>query len=107
MPTIPGTVFSSIDRHGRYAYGNQPRIAQWNLARLAETLLPLLADDEDAAVAAAEAALAAFAPRFRGGLSRRPAAASSGLARPREPDDAGAGRATCSTGWPRTRPTSP
>ena len=41
----PATVFSSIDQHGRYAYGNQPRIAVWNLARLAETLLPLLADD--------------------------------------------------------------
>ena len=37
----PATVFSSIDHGGRYAYGNQPRIAQWNLARLAETLLPL------------------------------------------------------------------
>lgn len=38
----PGTVFSSIDRYGRYAFGNQPKIAQWNLARFAETLLPLL-----------------------------------------------------------------
>ena len=45
----PRTVYSSIDRMGRYAYGNQPAIAQWNLARLAETLLPLLAEDEDAA----------------------------------------------------------
>ena len=42
MPTIPATVFSSIDHHGRYAYGNQPRIALWNLTRLAECLLPLL-----------------------------------------------------------------
>ncbi len=41
----PATVFSSIDHGGRYAYGNQPAIAQWNLARFAETLLPLLADD--------------------------------------------------------------
>ena len=39
----PATVFSSIDHAGRYAYGNQPGIAQWNLARFAETLLPLLA----------------------------------------------------------------
>ena len=38
----PATVFSSIDHGGRYAYGNQPAIAQWNLARLAEALLPLL-----------------------------------------------------------------
>ncbi len=60
----PATVFSSIDRHGRYAYGNQPRIAHWNLARLAETLLPLLSDTEDKAVADAEEALDAFAPRF-------------------------------------------
>jgi uncharacterized protein YdiU (UPF0061 family) len=67
----PGAVFSSIDHQGRYAYGNQPRIALWNLARLAECLLPLLDDDEDAA----KAALAAFAPRFQaayfGGLRRK------------------------------------
>jgi protein adenylyltransferase len=60
----PATVFSSIDENGRYAYGNQPTIAQWNLARLAETLLPLLADDETAAVAEAHAALGTFAPAF-------------------------------------------
>src|SRR4051794_15226674 len=46
----PGTVFSSIDYAGRYAYGNQPNIAQWNLARFAETLLPLLAPDQEEAV---------------------------------------------------------
>ncbi|MFW6354049.1 MAG: protein adenylyltransferase SelO, partial [Verrucomicrobiota bacterium] len=46
----PTTVFSSIDRHGRYAYGNQPAIAQWNLACLAEALLPLLDADEGQAV---------------------------------------------------------
>ena len=44
----PATVFSSIDHHGRYAFGNQPDIARWNLARLAEALLPLLSDDPDA-----------------------------------------------------------
>jgi len=60
----PTTVFSSIDRRGRYAYGNQPRIALWNLARLAETLQPLLADQEDVAIADAETALAAFASQF-------------------------------------------
>ena len=53
----PATVFSSIDHLGRYAYGNQPNIAQWNLARLAETLLPLLAKDEAKALAAAEESL--------------------------------------------------
>jgi uncharacterized protein YdiU (UPF0061 family) len=61
----PGTVFSSIDHQGRYAYANQPRMAQWNLARLAETLLPLLADDRDAALAEAQSAIDAFAPRFQ------------------------------------------
>jgi uncharacterized protein YdiU (UPF0061 family) len=61
----PATVFSSIDHGGRYAYGNQPRIAQWNLARLAETLLPLLSADEDAAMEAAQAALTGFGPRFQ------------------------------------------
>ena len=58
------TVFSSIDHGGRYAYGNQPGIMQWNLARLAEALLPLLADDEDAAVAVAQEVLAGYAPAF-------------------------------------------
>jgi uncharacterized protein YdiU (UPF0061 family) len=60
----PATVFSSIDRQGRYAYGNQPRIAHWNLVRLAETLLPLLAEDETKAVSVAEEAIDAFAPQF-------------------------------------------
>jgi serine/tyrosine/threonine adenylyltransferase len=71
----PGTVYSSIDQHGRYAYGQQPRIGLWNLTRLAETLLPLLSDDETAAVAEAEAALAEYGPRFEtayhGGLNRK------------------------------------
>ncbi len=60
----PATVFSSIDHAGRYAYGNQPRIGAWNLARLAEALLPLLEPDKDAAVASAQEALAGFGPRF-------------------------------------------
>lgn len=50
----PDTVFSSIDIHGRYAYENQPRMAAWNLARFAETLLPLLNDDEDKATKLAQ-----------------------------------------------------
>jgi uncharacterized protein YdiU (UPF0061 family) len=60
----PGTVFSSIDRSGRYAYANQPTIAHWNLTRLAETFLPILSDDAHKARKAAEAALGGFAPRF-------------------------------------------
>ncbi|MEN0077433.1 MAG: protein adenylyltransferase SelO family protein, partial [Paracraurococcus sp.] len=71
----PKAVFSSIDSFGRYAYANQPRIAQWNLARLAETLLPLLAETEEAAVEVAQAALGDFATRFealhRAGLLRK------------------------------------
>ncbi len=60
----PATVFSSIDRHGRYAFGNQPGIAQWNLARLAETLLPLIDPDQERAVALATEVLDAFGPAF-------------------------------------------
>jgi uncharacterized protein YdiU (UPF0061 family) len=60
----PAKVFSSIDRAGRYAYGNQPSMAHWNLARLAEALLPLLADDQDIAVDKAQEALAGFGTRF-------------------------------------------
>src|SRR3954447_18688213 len=61
----PATVFSSIDHGGRYAYGNQPHIAQWNLARLAETLLPLVDDDTDTAIAAATATLQTFPEPYR------------------------------------------
>ena len=60
----PATVYSSIDTFGRYAYGNQPHIAQWNLTRLAETLLPLLAEDRDRAIEMANEALGGFAGRF-------------------------------------------
>ncbi|NDW07321.1 protein adenylyltransferase SelO [Jiella pacifica] len=60
----PATVFSSIDRQGRYAYGRQPGIAHWNLTRLAETLLPLIADNQEEAVLQAEEALAAFETHF-------------------------------------------
>lgn len=56
----PATVFSSIDRHGRYAYGNQPTIAQWNLARLGEALLPLIHPEEKRAIELAVAALENF-----------------------------------------------
>ncbi|UDY24637.1 protein adenylyltransferase SelO [Nocardioides sp. Kera G14] len=60
----PATVFSSIDTGGRYSYGNQPVAAEWNLARFAESLLPLLADDQDAAVALAVESLGRFAPTY-------------------------------------------
>ena len=56
----PDTVFSSIDVMGRYSYRNQPRIAQWNLARFAQCLLPLLDTDKDAAVEAAQAAIDSY-----------------------------------------------
>jgi serine/tyrosine/threonine adenylyltransferase len=78
----PTTVFSSIDHQGRYAYGNQPRVALWNLARLAECLLPLLEDNEKTV----QDSLGAFAPRFQaeyfGGLRRK-----IGLLTDREGDD--------------------
>jgi len=60
----PQKVFSSIDRHGRYAWINQPAIAQWNLTQLAETLLFLLAEDQDQAVKEAEDALGIFNDLF-------------------------------------------
>ncbi|HEY5783469.1 MAG TPA: YdiU family protein [Microlunatus sp.] len=60
----PTAVFSSIDHGGRYAYGQQPVVAEWNLARLAEALLPLFADDQAHAVALAERALAVFRARY-------------------------------------------
>jgi uncharacterized protein YdiU (UPF0061 family) len=86
----PATVFSSIDHYGRYAYGNQPNIALWNLARLAEALLPVLepeAGGEEAAIVAAKEALAGFAPQFEAarnaGLRRK-----VGLSTQREGDAA-------------------
>jgi uncharacterized protein YdiU (UPF0061 family) len=83
----PGAVFSSIDARGRYAFGNQPAIAGWNLARFAETLLPLIADDADEAVALATEALAGFAPQFETHL-RRGQQAKLGLRDAMEGDEA-------------------
>ncbi len=62
----PATVFSSIDHGGRYAFGNQPMMAQWNLARFSEALLPLLAEDQDEAVALASRAVNEFAEIYLG-----------------------------------------
>ncbi|MBL9206001.1 MAG: YdiU family protein [Opitutaceae bacterium] len=61
----PATVFSSIDRHGRYAYGRQPEIMHWNLTRLAEALLPLLDPDEAKAITRAEETLDRFEPAYQ------------------------------------------
>jgi uncharacterized protein YdiU (UPF0061 family) len=57
-------VFSAIDEFGRYAYANQPRIAQWNLARFAEALLPLIDDDQQKAVALATEAISGFSSQY-------------------------------------------
>lgn len=61
----PETVFSSIDHRGRYAYGEQPGIALWNVTRFAEALLPLLASTQEEAVEVAKEALSGFEPRFQ------------------------------------------
>ncbi|HUF56745.1 MAG TPA: YdiU family protein [Thermohalobaculum sp.] len=83
----PATVFSSIDHGGRYAFGNQPRVLHWNLGCLAQTMLPLLGEDEERAVAEAQAAVDAFPGRFReawvGGMR-----AKLGLGQAREDDEA-------------------
>src|SRR5678816_1662395 len=64
----PATVFSSIDQRGRYSFGNQAAIAQWNLARLAECLLPLMQGGTEAAVERATARVAAFMEEFDAAL---------------------------------------
>ena len=61
----PATVFSAIDEFGRYAYANQPGIAQWNLARFAETLLPLIDANPERAVELASETISSFSARFR------------------------------------------
>ena len=87
----PGKVFSSIDRAGRYAYANQPRIAHWNLARLAECLMPLLDPDQETGLREAQQSLAAFPDlfesAFQDGLRRKLGLVSS------EKDDAALARA--------------
>ena len=66
----PSKRFSSIDHDGRYAFGNQPRIALWNLVRLAETLLPLVADDEEDAVRIAAEHVQRFPSAFEAAYAR-------------------------------------
>ena len=80
----PDTVFSSIDHAGRYAYGNQPSIAQWNLARFAETLLPLIDSNQEQAVAMATEVINEYPARFERVLASR---------------DAGKARAPERRGW--------
>jgi uncharacterized protein YdiU (UPF0061 family) len=83
----PAAVFSSIDEQGRYAYANQPRIALWNLTRLAECLLPLFSDDKDKAIEQAQFVLGEFPNQFttayHSGLR-----AKIGLFTPRDGDEA-------------------
>jgi len=83
----PATVFSSIDHQGRYAFGNQPHIAHWNLARLADTLLPLLDDNHDKAIALAEDTINQFPAHFerywQAGMRQKLGLVSE------QPDDAG------------------
>src|SRR6202035_4827438 len=71
----PATVFSSIDERGRYAYANQPNAALWNLARFAETLLPLIDVDTQRAIGVATEAIANFETLFNnswlGGMRRK------------------------------------
>jgi uncharacterized protein YdiU (UPF0061 family) len=86
----PAMVLSAIDEGGRYAYGNQPRMALWNLTRLAEALLPLLAPGEEAAVEVAQEVLSDFAPRFEASYQNG-LATKIGLTDPR-PDDAALAR---------------
>ena len=83
----PAQVFSSIDELGRYAYANQPRIALWNLTRLAECLLPLFSDEQDKAIEQAQFVLGGFPEKFatayQAGLRRK-----IGLFRARDGDEA-------------------
>jgi len=83
----PAAAFSSIDHGGRYAYGNQPGIALWNLARLAETLLPLLHVETETALAAATEVLQSFPGRYHA-YWRRGMGAKLGLADGHEQDGA-------------------
>jgi len=83
----PQTVFSSIDRQGRYAYGNQPAIAQWNLMVLAQSLLPLMHDDPEQAVGPAQEVLNTFPEEFENAYLAR-MREKLGLTQEEEGDDA-------------------
>ena len=98
----PKTVFSSIDSWGRYAYGNQPTVAGWNLARFAEALLPLIADDQEQGIALATALLEDFPRAVRGRVD----GGHAGQTRPADDvDDTVVGGAhRRPAGTPRARP---
>lgn len=81
----PGTVFSSIDSNGRYAYANQPQVAQWNLARFTECLLPLLGDSDEERLERGKSALFAFGGLFEAAYERE-LRAKLGLAETRDGD---------------------
>ena len=83
----PAQVYSSIDHGGRYAYRNQPGIAHWNLTRLAQALLPVLHDEQEEAVALAQAAVDSFPTRFVDAYQQQ-MGSKLGLADVREGDDA-------------------
>jgi uncharacterized protein YdiU (UPF0061 family) len=87
----PAAVFSSIDHAGRYAFGNQPAIAQWNLARLCGTFLPLLSDDERASVEMATGVIVAF-PGLHAGFLLEGQRAKLGIAKATPQDDEPDGR---------------
>ncbi|MDQ1103232.1 protein adenylyltransferase SelO [Nocardioides zeae] len=99
----PGAVFSSIDTGGRYALGNQPAVAQWNLARFAEALLPLLDDDQERAIARATELLGTFPGEYvaawASGMRAKLGLAGAGGGRADRRGDAGAGRGVA--GHPR------
>ncbi|SNY41992.1 Uncharacterized conserved protein YdiU, UPF0061 family [Arsukibacterium tuosuense] len=80
------TVFSAIDRRGRYAFGNQPAVAQWNLTRLAEAMLPLLNTEQAEAIQLATAALENFSQLYHLNYRQR-MAAKLGLTNPAQDDD--------------------
>jgi len=83
----PNTVYSSIDHMGRYAYRNQPGIAHWNLARFAQAILPLLAEDQTAAIDVAQTAINRFPERFLVALQQN-TARKLGLSEHRPEDEA-------------------
>src|SRR3712207_1978055 len=87
----PDTVYSSIDAGGRYRFGNQPLVAEWNLARFAESLLPLFAEEQEPAVEVAVGALQEFRPRYSAAWS---AGMRAKLGLPEGLDDAATGALT-------------
>jgi len=83
----PSTVFSSIDRGGRYAFASQPVIANWNMVRFAETLLPILGDTQEEAIATAQERIDAYPPQFQAAITAG-YAAKIGIARQAADDTA-------------------